>query len=153
MRKGRQGFWPLVAGAVALAAWSGSVTAQEGAKPIPKDSMRVSVPGCSKGYIFTAGPRPSGPSTTLDIPEGTHLRMNGPRKMMADIKAHEGSMIEITGLMKKGQYNDGVSLGGGVRIAPGSPSAAGAPFGDPTAGQLMIDLEGWRPIVGECVKR
>ena len=43
-------------------------------------------------------------------------RMNGPKKMMAEMKAHEGSRVEITGLMKKGQYRpDGISLGGGVR--------------------------------------
>ena len=37
-----------------------------------------------------------------EIREGTHLRMNGPKKVMEEIKAHEGPMmVGITGLMKK----------------------------------------------------
>jgi hypothetical protein len=119
------------------------IAAQEN-KPVPKDSVRVAVQGCSKGYIFTAGPRNPDQPGGYDIPEGMHLRMNGPKKLMSDIKAHEGSMIELTGLMKKGQFNDGVSIGGRVRIAPGGG------IGSPTAGQIFIDVEGWRPVAGSC---
>jgi len=61
-------------------------------------------------------------------------------------------MIEITGLMKKGQYNDGIDLGRGVRIMPG-PSGPGGALGSPTANQIQIDVEGWRPIVGDCRSR
>src|SRR6266581_4690228 len=86
-------------------------------KPVPKDSVRVSVPGCTKGYIFTAGRRTQDEPGTVDIPDGMHMRMNGAKKLIAEIKAHEGSMIELTGLMKKGQYGpSGVGIGGGVRI-------------------------------------
>ena len=114
--------------------------------------MRVFVPGCSKGYVFTAGNRTTEQPGNAEIPEGTHLRMNGPKKLMADIKAHEGSLIEITGLMKKGQEGPGINLGGGVRVVPGAPVAGGM-SGAPTAGQLLIDVEGWRPIVGRCPSR
>lgn len=55
-----------------------------------------------------------------------------------------GSMIELVGFMKKGQCNDGVSIGGGVRVSPGSS------LGSPTAGQIQIDVEGWRQIDGSC---
>ena len=41
---------------VAAALLGGSLLAQE-TKPVPKDSVRVSVPGCTKGYIFTVGSR------------------------------------------------------------------------------------------------
>src|SRR5215217_522785 len=81
-------------------------------KPVPKDSVRVSVPGCTKGYVFTAGRRTVDEPGSFEIREGMHLRMNGAKSMMTEIKAHEGSMIEITGIMKKGQYNEGVKLGG-----------------------------------------
>ena len=119
-------------------------------KPVPKDSMRVSIPGCTKGFIFTAGRRTQDEPGSVDIPEGTHLRMNGPKSMMAEIKAHEGSMIEITGLMKKGQHKpDGVGIGGGVRITPGPATGGGLP-GDPSVRQMFIDVEGWRPVVGAC---
>ena len=53
--------------------------------------------------------------------------MSGPKEMLAEIKGHEGSRIEITGLMKKGQQlQTGIGVGGGVRISPaGRNPAAG----------------------------
>ena len=132
---------------------SGPLAPQE-TKPVPKDSMRVSIPGCTKGYIFTAGRRTQDEPGSVDIPEGMHIRMNGPKKIMAEIKAHEGSMIGITGLMKKGQYKpDGVRISGGVRISPGSAPGSGSVAGSPNVSQIMIDVEGWRPVVGNCPSR
>ena len=105
--------------AVTVAVLSGPVAAQEN-KPVPKDSVRVFVPGCTKGLIFTAGPRTEDQPNRSDIPPGMHLRMSGPKKILAEIKAHESSMVEITGLIKRGQYGpDGVGIGGGVRVTPG----------------------------------
>jgi len=136
-----------------VAALSGPLQAQE-TKPVPKDSVRVFVPGCARGSMFTAGRRTIETPGSLEITEGMRLRMNGPKKIMAEIKAHEGSMIELTGLMKKGQYGpDGVGIGGGVRIAPGPAPIGGGLAGGPGAGQIMIDVEGWRPILGECPSR
>jgi len=132
----------------AIALSSAVLTAQE-PKPVPKDSLRGTVPGCAKGAVFTAAAREQDQVARLDVPEGMHLRMNGPKALMADIKAHEGSMIEITGLMKKSQYNGtGVSVGGGVRISPGtSPASGRAPM---VGGTSYIDVESWRPIEGSC---
>jgi hypothetical protein len=133
--------------AVAL---SGRLAAQE-RKPVPDDSVRVSIPGCTKGYIFTAGRRTVDEPGSASVPEGMHFRMNGPKKMIAELKAQEGSMIMLTGVMKKGQYKpDGVAVGGGVRIGPGY---GGGPQGSPVAGQIAIDVEGWRPVEGRCPTR
>ena len=138
---------------VAIAVLGGPLVAQEN-KPVPKDSVRVLIPGCTKGLIFTAGRRTPDEPGSVDIPEGMRLRMNGPKKMMAEIKAHEGSMIEITGLMKKGQYKpDGVSIGGGVRITPGPAPTGGSLAGNPSVSPILIDVEGWRPVVGDCPSR
>ena len=128
----------------------GSSLAQE-TKPVPKDSVRVSVPGCTRGYIFTSGSRAANEAgSNFEIPEGMHLRMNGPKKMIAEIKAHEGSMIQLTGLMKKGQYGpDGIAIGGGVRVGPGPTGGTLTPGG----GQFFIDVEGWHPIDGRCPSR
>jgi hypothetical protein len=134
------------------AALSRPLVAQE-AKPVPKDSVRVYIPGCSKGYVFTAGPRTEDQPRRSDIPEGTHLRMNGPKELMAEIKAHEGTMIEITGLIKKGQYGqDGVRVGG-ARITPGLSPDGDSALRDTSFGQIMIDVEGWRPVAGLCRSR
>ena len=138
---------------LATAVLGGPLVAQEN-KPVPKDSMRVSIPGCTKGQIFTAGRRTQDEPGSVDVPEGMHFRMNGPKKMMAEIKAHEGPMIAITGLMKKGQYKpDGVGVGGGVRITPGPPPTTGSMPAGSIASQIFIDVEGWRPVVGACPTR
>jgi hypothetical protein len=139
----------------AIAVLSGSLAAQEQEKkPVPKDSVRVSIPGCTKGYIFTAGRRTVDEAGSADVPEGLHFRMNGPKKMLGEIKAHEGSMIEVTGLTKKGQFKPaGIGIGGGARITPGPDPSGGGMLGNPTGGQLFLDVEGWRPIAGNCPSR
>ena len=144
----------LIAAAVAVAAaLSAPVGAQE-TKPVPKDSMRVTVPGCTKGAVFTAAAKTEDQLGRADIPEGMRLRMNAPKKLMADIKAHEGQMIQITGLMKKGQYTEtGIPVGGGVRITPGTSGVSvGRP--SPTVGSVnYIDIESWQPAAGDCPSR
>ena len=139
-----------IAAVLAVALCGTSLLAQE-TKPLPKDSMRVSIPGCSKGYIFTVGRRTQDEPGSVDIPEGMHLRMNAPKKMIAEIKAQEGSMIQIVGVMKKGQINPtGVRIGGGVTVSPG-PSGPGGSLGPgPGVSQSVIDVEGWRPVAGSC---
>src|SRR6185369_7781887 len=100
----------------------GSLTAQE-KKAVPKDSVRVSLPGCTKNYVFTVGGRTADEPGSVTVPEGTHYRMNGPKKLIGEIKAHEGSMIELTGITMKGQYlPGGTPIGGGVRVIPGPSS-------------------------------
>ena len=54
----------------AAAMLSGAVSAQE-QKPVPKDSVRVAIPGCTKGYIFTAGRR--------TVVERYSLHVNAPK--------------------------------------------------------------------------
>lgn|SRR5262245_60613652 len=134
-----------------LGASLASVAAQEKEKKVPKDSVRVAVPGCVKGYMFTAAPRTEDRPGSGEVPPGMHLRMNGPKKLIEEIKAHEGQLIEITGLMKKGQYTPGVGIGGGVRIMPGQSPAGGGGMGPaPTTPQNFIDVEGWRLASGNC---
>ena len=133
---------------LALAVTAGPLVAQE-PKPVPKDSMRVSIPGCTKGYVFTVGRLTADQPGTSNLPEGTHLRMNGPKKVMSEISARKGSMIEITGIMKKSDYPEGINIGGGVRVTPGS-RGGGSMTNTPLGNQITIDVEGWRPAVGNC---
>ena len=122
-------------------------------KPVKKNEVRVSIPGCTKGYVFTVGPRTPDQPGTVDLREGMHLRMTGPKKLIGELKAHEGSMIGITGLMRKGQYAPGgVSIGGGIRIGP-APSSPGGIAGNAGVEQPAIDVEGWRPVPGRCSSR
>jgi len=141
-----------VAAALAAITPGAPLLAQQEYKPVPKDSVRVFVPGCTRGSMFTAGPRAEDQVGRSNIPEGMHMRMSGPKKMLSDIKAHEGTMIEVTGLIKKGQRGpDGVGIGDGVRITPSpSPGSSGSPAGDPFSSQIVIDVEGWRQVTGNC---
>jgi hypothetical protein len=140
-----------LAAGLMISAAAAAAVAQE-SKKVPKDSVRVLVPGCTKGMVFTAARRTEDQQSSADIPPGMHLRMNGPRKVMNEIKAHEGTKIELTGLMKKGQYSPGGVSIGGARIgpAPGPGGGVGVGLGSPVDGQNYIDVEGWRPLAGEC---
>jgi hypothetical protein len=140
----------LVLVTVAVASLCVPAIAQEESKPVPKDSVRVSIPGCAKGVVFTAAPRTVDQPARADIPEGMRIRMNGPKKLLAEIKARQGSMIEITGLMRRGQFKPAGIGVGGVRIEPGIASAGGTTMGSPVANQISIDVESWRPAVGDC---
>ena len=138
---------PLIA--LLMATLAGSLMAQE-PKPVPKDSMRVSIPGCSKGYAFAVRHRPNEEASASSVPDGTRFRMNGPKKMMADIKTREGTMIEITGLVRRDDLRPSGIRIGGVRIAPGRSSGSGSVSSSPLGGQIAIDLEGWRSVPGDC---
>lgn len=125
-----------------------ALAAQE--RPVPKDSTRIFINGCAKGQVFTAGPRLEDQPGRSDITPGTRFRLNGPKTVINEIKAHKGTMIEVTGLIKKGQYEKGgVAIGGHVTVGAATPMN-----NDPTRtanfSQIIIDIEGWRPLVGSC---
>src|SRR5260370_3734369 len=141
----------VIIAAVALS--SGRLVAQE-RRPVPTDSVRVWIRGCTEGCMFTAGRRTQDEPGSVSVPEGMHFRMNGPKKLIAEIKAQEGSMVEITGVTRRGQYKpDGVGIGGGVRVSPGPGFTGSSPPGSPVASQIGIDVEGWRPVAGRCPSR
>ena len=131
---------------------AGPAVAQE-SKPVPKDSVRVFIPGCSRGYMFTVGPHNLDQPGSSGLPEGMHLRMNAPKKTMAEIAGHEGSMIEISGLMKRNDLSpDGVG-NSRIRIMPGPTPSAGGSLPSPAGHQILIDVESWRQVAGECPTR
>ncbi len=138
---------------VALALASAPLFAQE-PKPVPKDSVRLSIPGCAHGYVFTTGPRTADRPGTADLPDGMHLRMNGPKKLMTAIRLHQASMIEITGIIKKSDLRPGGVGIGGVLIMPGRDEPGGSLSNTMVGGgRTSIDVEGWRQIVGNCPAR
>ena len=84
--------------AVVVAALRGLSAAQE-KKPVPKDSARLTIPGCTKGYIFTAARRTEDEPASADVPEGMrrlHARYrlapvsNGNISIMVDLARHNG---------------------------------------------------------------
>ena len=101
--------------------------------------------------MFIVGERREDQPGRSDGRPGTRLRMNGPKKVMDEIKAREGTEVEITGLIRKGQdLPGGVALGGGVSIGAGPPVGGNASRSPNMNIQVMIDVEGYRTLVGSC---
>jgi hypothetical protein len=128
-----------------------ALSAQE--RKVPKDSTRVSIPGCSKGsaFVVTASPEPD--RTSTEIATGRRFRLTGPKDILAEIKRREGSMIEVTGLVKKSDLKEGgIRLGGGrVRIGGANPQDPISGAGHaPVSGNAILDVEGWRPLAETC---
>jgi hypothetical protein len=86
--------------------------------------------------------------------EGLKIRLEGNKKVLDGIKAREGSMVEITGLMKQSDVvQPGVGLAGGrVRITPVMPNGRGVGR-DPGPPTPVIDVEAYRLLNASCPKR
>ena len=70
-------------------------------KPVPKDSVRVSIPGCSKGSAFVVTESPEGERTSVEIQTGRRFRLTGKKELLNEIKAREGYMIAVTGIVRR----------------------------------------------------
>ena len=124
-------------------------------KPVPADSARVQIAGCAHKRTFTVKRPPEGEPVQVDIEAGRQFTMNGKKETLADIRGHESSMIEITGLVLRADLGrqPGISTAGGrVRISPGNPQAPiySSPAGDPHYSRAVIDVESWRPLPAAC---
>src|SRR3954471_23197827 len=122
---------------------AGALVAQE--KPLPKNEVRVQIPGCAYNRTFISGTAPKG-EPVGGIKEGRRFKMNGPKELLADIKKQEPSMIEVTGRIRKADLDDtrGADVGGGVRVGGGRPQVpvgAGANRPDVGYNEVMIDVE------------
>jgi hypothetical protein len=130
-----------------------SLAAQE-ERPVPKDSVRVSIPGCSKGSAFVVTEGPEAERTSIEIKVGRRFRLTGKKQVLDEIKAREGYMIAVTGIVRKNdlQGPGGISLGGGrVRIGGGAPVSGGtSPTQAPESGNAILDVEGFRPLGEPC---
>jgi hypothetical protein len=134
--------------AIVLACAAAAV-AQE--KPVPKDSERIFIPGCAHNRVFTVGPRREDQPGRSDIAPGTRMLMNGAKKLLSDIKSHQSDEMELTGLIRKSDMQQpGVKIGSHVRIGPGPSPTGSNPGRDYYSNQIMIDVEGWRPLTGTC---
>jgi hypothetical protein len=121
-------------------------------KPVPEDSIRISIPGCSRGVMFTVTESPEHESRSLVAP-GRRFRMAGKRELLDEIRGREGTMIEVTGIVKKSQVDQsGVAVGDRVRISPGPTPGAGV-SNNPNFNQNILDVEGWRQLAGSCPTR
>jgi hypothetical protein len=111
--------------------------------------------GCARGRTFIVGPRTEHGNTNSAIEPGRRFRLNGPKKILADIKARESSMVEVTGLVRKGQLGGpgGISVAGGrIRIGGALPRDNN-PARTANYNEVVIDLEGYRMLAEACPAR
>ena len=144
-------------GIALLFATFGIIAAAQEEKPVPKDSVRVSIPGCSKGSAFVVTESPEGERTSIEIKTGRRFRLTGKKDLLKEIEAREGYVIEVTGIVRRNdlQGPGGISLGGGrVRIGGGPPVAGSGqdPNRAPQSANAILDVEGFRPLGQPCPK-
>jgi len=142
-------------GIAALFLTIGITAAAQEERPVPKDSVRVSIPGCSKGSAFVVTDTPEGERTSVEIKSGRRFRLTGKKELLNEIKAREGYIIEVTGIIRKNdlQGPGGISLGGGrVRIGGGPPVAGSGQDVNraPQSANAILDVEGFRPLGEPC---
>jgi hypothetical protein len=130
-----------------------SIGGQE--REVPKDSLRLSIPGCANNRRFIVAERPGHEPVRSDIRAGRRFRLNGKKDLLAEIKQRDGTMIEVTGLVRKMDFAErGIGMAGGrVRIGGALPRArmGGADVGrDPDYQEIVIDVESWRPLPESC---
>ena len=128
-------------------------TAQE--TEIPEDSRLVSLNGCAKNGTFTVGERREDQPGTLEVEPGQRFRLNGPKKLLDEIRARQRGAMQVTGLLRKTDVNgpQGIGLlGGRVRIGgarvPQDPIAN--PARDPAYNQPVLDVRSWKSLSGDC---
>jgi hypothetical protein len=133
------------------AAMVAGVAAQE--REVPKDSVRITVPGCARGRLFTVGPREENEPIRSDVPPGRRFRLAGKKDVLREVEEHESSQVRLTGLIRKSDvYPPGAKIGG-VIVGPG-PSPT-----DPRAArssgynEAVFDVESWEPMPGSCPRK
>ena len=128
-----------------------SVAAQE-ERPVPSDSSRVRIAGCARDRAFVVDVPQGRESASNGIAPGRRFRLSGARNVLDDIRRREGSMVEITGLVRKSD----LAGPGGVRLFGGRVRIGGAPprdRNDPMYNQVVIDVESFQLLPDSCPTR
>ena len=60
---------------------SASALAAQEERPVPKDSARISIPGCSKGSAFVVTESPEGECTSVEVKAGRRFRLTSKKDL------------------------------------------------------------------------
>ncbi|HVH27496.1 MAG TPA: hypothetical protein VM818_12075 [Vicinamibacterales bacterium] len=140
------------AAALFLVLSAAAVAAQEDPR-VPKDSALVSISGCAKNGTFTVGERREDQPGSLEIQPGRRFRLNGPKSLLNEIKAHRRTAMQVTGLIRKAEVpTQGIAVAGGrVQIGGAVPrDAISDPARDPAYNQAVMDVRSWTALTGDC---
>jgi hypothetical protein len=124
---------------------------------VPKDSARIAIPGCTRDRVFIVADAPDHEPIGTRLEPGRRFRLAGKRELLDAIKLREGTMVEVTGLVRKADLegSGGVRLfGGRVRIGGARPQA---PLSDvqrnSTYAEVVLDVEAYRMLAESCPSR
>ena len=131
-----------------------ATVAQEEARKVPKDSVRVTVTGCLKGRVLAVTR-----SRDVDVQEssrdlsGRSFRLAGKKDVMSVVKREDGNTVRIVGLLRKMDLEPGGMRFKGGRIVVGGarsndPSRPSVP--DPASNVVVMDVEGVQPVEAGC---
>jgi hypothetical protein len=143
-----------------LLAGLGVVQAQERPAP-PEGSTRLAITGCVKGRSLIVARREGAETVASNIAPGRRFRLAGPKKIVSEIRAKDGQLVEVTGLVRTAQLSpatQGVPVGksGRVRIGGGPINADPTrinPARAPSVNEPVMDVESWRPFPERCPAR
>ena len=133
------------------------LVAQE--REVPKDSTRITIPGCADGRTFVVAAREGHEPTSGDLKPGRRFRLSGSKDVLKEIEKREGMMVQVTGLVRKAELAGpgGITTGGGrVRIGGGAPQAqSGDPSRTLMSGTMdaVLDVEGFDRLPDSCPSR
>lgn len=120
-------------------------------RPVPSDSTRIAIAGCARDRVFIVDEPAGREIAATGIQPGRRFRLSGPRRVLDDIKQREGTMVVITGLVRKNDVAGpgGVTmLGGRIRIGGAAPRD---PVRDPMYNLVVIDVEGFQLLPDRCL--
>ncbi len=126
------------------------VSAQE--RSVPSDSTRLTLTGCARKSAFVVRWPDDHEPVTAEVAEGRRFRLTGRKDVLNEVKKREGSMVELTGLVRKNAVAppQGISVGR-VRIGLGSPQQ---PMSDPARTpemyQPVFDVESYQLLPDPC---
>ena len=134
-------------------AFSVAALAAQEEPDVPKDSALVSINGCAKNGVFTVGERREDQPGALEIQPGRRFRLNGPKTLLNEIKAHRRTVMQVTGLIRRTDVPpQGIAVAGGrVRIGGAMPrDAISDPARNPAYNQAVMDVRSWKALTGDC---
>jgi hypothetical protein len=131
-------------------------TATQEARPaVPAGSVEIGARGCLRGRVFTATPRVANDGSTPIGPDvaGRNFRLAGPRAVMDQVTWYNGSLVEVSGLVREAELNrpvpgarPGISVGNPPRVDPVRKTVRTTP----TGGLPIMDLGSVRLVSNTC---
>jgi len=119
---------------------------------VPKDSIMLVVTGCLKGRVLAVSDVRQTDTQSGPIVKSKSFRVSGKKDVMKDVKANDGHLVDVTGIVKKSALIEpGIKVGKSVTIG-GGPPVAGSGSTTPVPHEYIpvLDAESVRSRATSC---